>query len=55
MYRTRFYLVRENSPVEITYAIKHCIQPKRTSAYKNLMCMLDQDEITSFGYHTESE
>ena len=55
MYRTRFYLVQENSPAEITYAIKHCRQPKRTLAYKNLMRMLDQDKITSFGYYAETE
>ena len=52
MYRTRFYLVREDHPdADITYAIKHCTRPKQTKAYKSLTNMLDQEKIIRFGYH----
>ena len=51
MYRHRFYYQKKvDDGVRITYAVKHCVRPKATKAYKSLELMFNSGDIEVYGY-----
>ena len=49
MIRTTFYYKKNN--VIIIYAVKHCIRPQATKAYKNLVKLLHNNKVDAIGYN----
>tara|TARA_R110000751_G_scaffold134837_3_gene237408 strand:+ start:382 stop:597 length:216 start_codon:yes stop_codon:yes gene_type:complete len=51
MNRVRFYYTLKELG-EVTWAVRNCKRPKATREYKQLLKMLNEDSIESFGYYS---